>query len=202
MSASAFFHSVKRSLYALFALTVASSSSTICRQTARKSTGFGSIGIPSPHAPERNRAVSDNMLNAVNAAFHHLDVLPRGTIRIGDVLKPTRGEQDRAEGIPDVVAHDRQNPLFEVAGQGELLLGAVSLCVLRPAALVDVYTAPDESGEVALFVLKGTPRSNIQRYAPSWRRSRYSNSNAAGRSASRSGVEKIRCCWGFFPAEP
>ena len=99
--------------------------------------------------------VSDDVLNAVGAAFHHLRVSLRFAAGVGEVLKSTRGEQDRAERIADVVADNRQNPFLEIVGQRELPLTALLLNVLRPSALVDVDTAPDEAGEGSGVVQEG-----------------------------------------------
>jgi hypothetical protein len=95
------------------------------------------------------------------------------------MLKPARGEQDRAQRITDVVTDDRQDPFFEVVSERELTLTALLLRILRPAPLVDVDTAPDEPAKFPASSKNGTPRSNIQRYRPSWRRSRYSVSKGA-----------------------
>ena len=102
--------------------------------------------------PREIEEVSDDVLNAVDAAFDHLGVLLRIAAGIGDVLQPARGEQDRAQRIPDVVADNRENPLLKVTGEGQLLLIALLLGILRPAALVDVDTAADESRKVPVVV--------------------------------------------------
>ena len=103
------------------------------------------------------------MLNAVDAAFDHLGVLLRARCPHRQRPEPARGEQDRAQRIPNVVADNRENPLLEVVGESELLLAALLLHILRPATLVDIDTAADESREFPLSSTKGTPRSNIQR---------------------------------------
>ena len=47
-------------------------------------------------------------------------MLLRGAARIGDVLQPARGERDRAQRVPNVVADNRENPLLEVVGESQL----------------------------------------------------------------------------------
>jgi hypothetical protein len=65
------------------------------------------------------------------------------------------GEQNRPKRIPDVVADDGEDPLFEVARQRELLLAVLALSVLRFSSLVDVYRAADESREASGAIQKG-----------------------------------------------
>ena len=83
----------------------------------------------------------------LDAAFDDLGVLLRGAACVGGVLKPARGEHNCAQRVANIVTDDRENPLFEVAREGELLLIVLLLRVLRPAPLVDVHTAADESRE-------------------------------------------------------
>ena len=51
--------------------------------------------------------ISDDVLNAMHAAFDDVGVLPRDTGRISDVLKAPGREQNRVEWISNVVAGDR-----------------------------------------------------------------------------------------------
>lgn len=100
--------------------------------------------------------ISDDVLNAVDAAFHHGRVLFRRAAGGGAVLKSAGGEKNRPKRIPDIVADDREDPLFEVPGKRQLLLAVLLRGILRFAALVDVYAASDESHEVPGVIETGS----------------------------------------------
>jgi hypothetical protein len=70
----------------------------------------------------------------MDATFDDLRVPLRGARGIGHVLEPARREQDGAERVANVVADDRENPPLEVAGERELLLIVLLLCLLSAAA--------------------------------------------------------------------
>ena len=56
--------------------------------------------------------------------------------------------------IPDVVAHDRENPLFEVSGESELLLIVLLLRFFGLSPLVDIDAAANETRERSGVVRK------------------------------------------------
>src|SRR5262245_65897224 len=91
----------------------------------------------------------------MDAAFDDLGVCPCGAARVGDVLRPARGEQDRAKRIADVVADDRKNPLLEVLRKGQLFLIVLLLRFMRPAPLVDVDAAANEARKGSAVVREG-----------------------------------------------
>src|SRR3954454_23177276 len=97
------------------------------------------------------------MLNATGAALDQLGVRPQWVRGLGDLLQPVRGEQNRANRIADVLADNRENPAFEVAGKSQLLLVVLLLRHLGLAAVVDVDAAADESRERPTVVRNRNP---------------------------------------------
>ena len=75
--------------------------------------------------------------------------------RIGNGLKQSPGELDRAERIADVVAHDGEDPLFEIASQCKLVLVVLLQRFLGLASLVDVHAAADKARECPGLVREG-----------------------------------------------
>src|SRR3954447_12184577 len=92
------------------------------------------------------------MLNATGGAFDQFGVRPQRIRGLGDLLQPSRGEQDRSKRIADVLADNREDPAFEVAGKSHLLLVVLLLRHLGLTPVVDVDAASDEAGEGATVV--------------------------------------------------
>src|SRR5581483_5495884 len=120
----------------------------------RRAQRDGDAAVPGTGEIEQ---VADDVLDAVDAASGAVRAsLHR--LRIGGIpQQPADGEVDHAEGVADVVAHDFDDPVLELLCGGELPLLVLFPIPLRPATVVDVDAASDETLECAALAVERRP---------------------------------------------